>query len=69
MTLDLLKRKYEAEMSIYSNPGVYKRYSFLMELLNNHEKVREFMLQEGYSKTELTRTRSDFTRHTTRSKA
>lgn len=61
MTYDLLKKKLEAEKDVTSNMGIYKTYSFLMEVTSyNSELVRDFMLELGISKTEATRVASRF---------
>ena len=66
----LLKRKLEAEKDAYDKPiGVYKVFSFLMGIVNNHEKVRNFMLSEGYTRTELCRTQSKYLKYNSKNKA
>lgn len=59
MTTDLLKRKYQAEVDAYpKNIGLFKRYSFLLRLSGDHLTVRSLLLQDNYSKTEITNTKS-----------
>lgn len=59
MTTDLLKKKYQAEVDAYpKNIGLFKRYSFLLRLSGDHLTVRSLLLQDNYSKTEITNTKS-----------
>jgi len=66
----MIRKKLEAEKDAYDKPlGVYKVFSFLMQIVNDREKVRTFMLSEGYTKTELSRTQSKFYKYNSKSKA
>ncbi|HOI86198.1 MAG TPA: hypothetical protein PLP48_09005 [Acholeplasmataceae bacterium] len=59
MNADLLKRKYQAEVDAYpKNIGLFKRYSFLLRLSGDHLTVRSLLLQDNFSKTEITNTKS-----------
>lgn len=58
MTTDLLKKKYQAEVEAYKNIGLFKRYSFLLRLSGDHLTTRNILLQDNYSKTEITNTKS-----------
>jgi len=60
MTADLLKRKYEAECEAYGRIGLYKRYSFLFRLSNDHQLARDILLQDKFTRTQVTRTKSMF---------
>ncbi len=58
MTVDQLKRKYEAEIEIYPKCGLFKRYSFLLRLSGDHLTTRRILLQENFSKKEIAHTKS-----------
>lgn len=61
MTTDLLKRKYQAEVDAYpKNIGLYKRYSFLMRLAASHNTVKTVLLDDNFTKTEITNTKSKY---------
>jgi hypothetical protein len=50
----IIKQKVIAEIDVSKNGlGDYKMFSFLMSLLNDQTKVERFMLNEGYTKSEV----------------
>ncbi|AUD62501.1 hypothetical protein BK010_02465 [Tenericutes bacterium MO-XQ] len=53
MTVDLILRKVEAEKDVAPRFGIYRLYSFLMDQLNDPDKVRSLLLNEyNYTKTD-----------------
>ncbi len=40
--------------------GIYKAFSMIMNLIEDEERARSFLLSEGYEKTEITRARSKY---------
>jgi hypothetical protein len=70
VTDSLLRKKLDAEKDAYDKPlGTYKVFSFLMQIVNDHQQVRRFMQSEGYSKTEICRTQSKYLKYNSKSKA
>jgi len=60
MTVDSLKKKYEAECEAYKRIGIFKRYSFLLKQSNDHREARKVLLEDNFSRTEVTRAKSRY---------
>ena len=60
MTTDLLKKKYQAEVDAYDKIGLYKRYSFLLRLSGDHETASTVLLEDNFTKTEISKTKSKY---------
>jgi hypothetical protein len=60
MTKDLLKKKYQAEVDAYSKIGLYKRYSFLLSLSSDLNAVVSVLLDDNFTRTEITNTKSKY---------
>ena len=60
MTVDQLKKKYQAEVQAYQKIGLYKRFSFLMRQSGDQSKVNKVLLEDNYSRTEIANTKSKF---------
>jgi hypothetical protein len=69
MTVDLIIKKVEAEKDVAPRFGSYRLYSFLMELLNDPQKVRDILLNEfNFTKTDASNVASRYN-HYNRTKA
>lgn len=58
MTTDQLRKKYQAEVDAYKKIGLYKRYSFLLRLSGDHFVVRNILLEDNFSKSAISDTKS-----------
>lgn len=60
---EIIHKKVIAEIEIYHGIGHYKIYSLLLELFyGNHALVKDFMISKygGFTKTEVSRTKSQY---------
>lgn len=69
MTTETLKKKYQAEVEAYQKIGLYKRFSFLVRQSGDQSTATQILLEDNFTRTEVTNTVSKFNHYNRKKQA